>query len=158
FRRTQKDAWEYNCAHSGTTHEGEPSVNMAAWKLDGAVWWLAVNAIRDENFLLELIADTDASTVSPAVRVASLKARLAEAEQEHARLMKHFRRLDPDEPDDQGLIADIEADLKLNRERRAEVAESIAAVEAEVQNEEARKARLEAFRAYAQQEAPTLAD
>ena len=150
--------FEYRCSHSCTTHATRPPITMTTTKLDGRVWDVAVYAMRDQAFFARAVAETDASAAAPSVRATSLQARLTEADRDHAILMKHLRKYDPDDADDAGMIADIENDLKANRALRTELGTSLLSAEAEIRTEDARRATLSAFRAYAAAESNTLDD
>jgi len=149
--------WLYRCSHSDTVHLGEPTITMSAPLLDGIVWDVAVGAMRDPAFLERLVADTDAAA-GPALRAAALRALLTEAEGDGAKTLKLIKRLDPDDMDDAAVIAVYEDDLRKNKATCAELTKSLAAAEAAVATEDARRTTLAAFHAYAVSQGNDLID
>lgn len=147
-RHAQTSRWDYYCAHSGTPHEGEPSVAMATSKLDATVWALAIFAVRDPSFFERLVLKADEVT-GPAALARAQETLLAEAERERDNLQKHLRRLDPDAPEDAEMLASVDGDLRRVLARITSLTRSLAASRDALAAEEARRAALTAFRDYA---------
>lgn len=154
-RPHQSSGTIYTCAHSGSAHEGDPSVNIATYILDSLVWDLAVTSMRDPAFFDRVLADTDAMG-GPAVRAQSLRTQIAELIADHAKLFKQLQRLDSDDPDDEQLIHDYHQQLKDKKRQQTDREQSLAAVESILAAEAERRANIEAFHAYAAKHATTL--
>ena len=153
LKRMYGHIWAYYCPHTGKPAERTSAVQISARKLDGIVWDTAVKAMRNPAFFERLIADTDAA-VGPAVRVASLRKQLDDANRSRDKLWSQLDRLDPEDE----LVADYQDKLRRNKATRDEHTKALAAAEARVEEEQARHATVAAFHAYAAEQRPTLAD
>ncbi len=143
--------WIYCCFHDRTPHHAERSMNISAKKLDGFVWAVALRSVRDPAFLEELVTVTDTLS-APAIRAGHLERTLAEHERERDNLLKYLRKLDPDNDANQRAIASYETELRQVLDRIADTSATLSAVQVQVQAEEARRASLAAFRAFAARE------
>src|SRR5260221_2562317 len=143
--------WAYTCYHTGARPEGEPSSQIAAHILDTFVWSLAVDCIKDPAFL-EYHAEQTRAVAGPAALAESQRRLLADAERKRDQLMEHIEGLARDDD----TLGDYQLRLHQNKALRAELEAALEASQAQVAAEEARRATLAAFRAYAASEAPTL--
>lgn len=150
-----RNNWMYYCSHHGTYHAGEPSISMSSRLLDPVVWRYATYAISEPAFFERLLQQTD-EVAGPAVIASAQQQTLAEAEHERDILQKHLRRLDPDDPDNAGLVASVDDDLRRVVARIASLSRALDASRAAVEAEEARRGTLAAFHAYAERERETL--
>lgn len=150
-------SWRYTCYHSGGSLHHEPPVSIGTRTLDSTVWGVAMRAIADPTFVERLLEKTD-EVAGPLARARSLQRQLDDATHERDIQIKHLRRLDPDDPDNASLLASIELDVRQLAARLADLRASLDATQAEVEQAQARRAALDAFRRYADGSRERLAD
>lgn len=141
-------SWIYVCFHTGTKHEGEPCITMSAPKLDPIVWARAVYAVRDPHYFEQLAHATD-TVAGPAALAKSLEHQLAEATRDRDLKRKHWLRLDPDDPTDAAVMGGVKAEVARAENHVRELTASLDAMRTAVEEEEARRATLTAFRDFA---------